>query len=171
MKIPMLIPIVLFSCNKKESVTQTHSNMDTVTQQISVEHSNVKDTLNKPVEIIQQNGRQGMMREMEGNKIIRTADANMIPFNIGEEFTADDQEFILKIKNFERENISGAITPEKGEMNIRFNQIKLPSGETEGPFGREMIFKTKEKGEIWLIIGKNNMASGETKGKFSVSIR
>ena len=62
----MLIPIVLFSCNKKESVTQTHSNMDTVTQQISAEHSNVKDTLNKPVEIIQQNGRQGMMREMEG---------------------------------------------------------------------------------------------------------
>jgi len=56
-------------------------------------------------------------------------------------------------------------------MNIRFNQIKLPSGETEGPFGREMLLKTKEKGEIWLIIGKSNMASGETKGKFSVSIR
>ena len=167
----MLIPIVLFSCNKKESVTQTHSNMDTVTQQISVEHSNVKDTLENPVEIIQQSGRQGMMRETEGNKIIRSADANQIPFNIGEEFTEDDQQFILKIKNFDRQNISGEITSENAGMNIRFNQIKLPGGETYGPFGRGMIFKTKEQGEIWLLIGKSNMASGEAKGKFSVSIR
>ena len=171
MKILMLIPIILFSCNKQESVTEIQSKSDTLSQQISIENSSMKDSVDTRIETVQQNGRQGMMREVEGNKIIRIADASQIPFSIGEEFTEENQQFILKIRNFERENISGEISPEKAGMNIRFNQIKLPGGETEGPFGRALVFKTKEKGEIWLIIGKSNMASGETKGKFSVNIQ
>lgn len=43
-------------------------------------------------------GRRGAMRTVEGNKIIRTVDASQLPFTIGEEFTDENQQFILVIK-------------------------------------------------------------------------
>ena len=88
-----------------------------------------------------------------------------------DEFTSDVSELIIKIPDFDRQNISGEIVPENPKMNIRFNQIKLPNGDFEGPFSRGMMFKSRENGEIWLIIGKSNMASGIASGKFSVFVR
>lgn len=164
-KLILLIPILLLSCNKSESVNEAISSADNL-QQTSVLKDSAKEVINEiPV------GRQGMMREVEVNKIIRTADAQQIPFSIGEEFTEEDQQFIVKIKNFKQKTISGEVTPENAEMNIRFNQIKLPDGTFDGPFGRQISYTAKNDGELWLIIGKSNMASGETKGKFSVSIK
>ncbi|UFK98814.1 hypothetical protein [Kaistella faecalis] len=163
-KLIMLIPILLFSCNKTESVKISTSKADTVAPNPISEDDSAKV-------IGTAGGRQGMMREVEGNKIIRTADAQQIPFSIGEEFTKEDQQFILKIKNFKGQNITGEITPEKPEMNIRFNQIKLPDGSFDGPFGRQINYAIKGGGELWLIIGQSNMASGDVKGNFSVEIR
>ncbi|MCP2036923.1 hypothetical protein [Chryseobacterium sp. HSC-36S06] len=163
-KLILLIPIFLLSCNKTESVKMSASTADTVAQNPKLENdtANVAETAA---------GRQGMMREVDGNKIIRTADAQQIPFSIGEEFTEEDQQFILKIKNFKGQNITGEIMPEKPDMNIRFNQIKLPNGSFDGPFGRQINYAVKGGGELWLIIGKSNMASGDVKGNFSVNIR
>lgn len=164
-KLLLLAPILLWSCNKSDSVKESASSVDT-RQQRPVERDSATEVI-KEVPM----GRQGMMREVEGNKIIRTVDAQQIPFNIGEEFTEEDQQFIVKIKNFRQKTISGEVTPENAEMNIRFNQIKLPDGTFDGPFGRQISYTAKNDGELWLIIGKSNMASGETKGKFSVSIK
>ena len=164
-KLILLVAIVLWSCNKTESVGESTSKTDPLFEKTVVE-----DTL-KEIQTEIPAGRKGMMREVEGNKIIRTADAQQIPFNIGEEFTEEDQQFIVKIKNFKQKTISGEVTPENAEMNIRFNQIKLPDGTFDGLFGRQISYTAKNDGELWLIIGKRNMASGETKGKFSVSIK
>jgi len=164
-KLILLVPILLWSCNKTETVGETTSKTDPLSEKTVVE-----DTL-KEIQTEIPAGRQGMLRKVEGNKIIRTSDAQQIPFNIGEEFTEDDQQFIVKIKNFRQKTISGEVTPENAEMNIRFNQIKLPDGTFDGPFGRQISYTAKNDGELWLIIGKSNMASGETKGKFSVSIK
>ena len=41
--------------------------------------------------------RRGALRTVEGNKIIRTVDASQLPFTIGEEFTNENQQFILRI--------------------------------------------------------------------------
>ena len=164
-KLILLVPIILWSCNKTETVGESTSKTDPLFEKTVVE-----DTL-KEIQTEIPAGRQGMLREVEGNKIIRTADAQQIPFSIGEEFTEEDQQFIVKIKNFRQKTISGEITPENAEMNIRFNQIKLSDGTFDGPFGRQISYTAKNDGELWLIIGKSNMASGETKGKFSVSIK
>ena len=51
-------------------------------------------------------GRRGAMRTVEGNKIIRTVDASQLPFTIGEEFTDENQQFILVIKNFNKPTLS-----------------------------------------------------------------
>lgn len=164
-KLILLVAIVLWSCNKTESVGELTSKTDPLFEKTVVE-----DTL-KEIQTEIPAGRKGMLREVEGNKIIRTADAQQIPFSIGEEFTEDNQQFILKIKNFNGQNITGEITPEKSVMNIRFNQIRLPDGTYGGPFGRQISYAVKDNGEVWLIIGRSNMASGETKGRFSVNIR
>ena len=95
----------------------------------------------------------------------------MIPLTISDEFTTDQQTFILKIKNFEGKSIVGKITPSNSNMNIRFNQIKLANGDFDGPFGLELSAVVSKPGEVWLIIGKSLKASGEAKGKFTVNVK
>lgn len=169
----LLLALTLISCDKKESVDSTQTITDSVLTN-SVDDSSTSNISDKGVVLIDTTHVETnaeTFRIVENGKIIKTINGDMIPLTLSDEFTENQQQYILKIKNFTRQNISGDITPENSEMNIRFNQIRLPNGDFEGPFGRGMMFKTRENGEIWLIIGKSNMASGETKGRFSVSIR
>lgn len=174
-KLLFIIPLVIFSCKKESAISETASkdsleNVEKV-QKISKDSIAKRDSAINNSPITKEVLRTGVMREVEGNKIIRIADAEQLPFNIGEEFTGDNQEFILKIKNFAKDNISASIKPENSDMNIRINQIKLPNGDYDGPFGREISnYEVPQKGEVWLLVGKSNMASGETKGNFTVSV-
>ena len=64
-----------------------------------------------------QQGRRGAFRTVEGNKIIRTFDASQIPFTIGEEFTDENQQFVILIKNVTQPTLSAKInTVEKIEI-------------------------------------------------------
>jgi hypothetical protein len=110
-------------------------------------------------------------RVIDGDSIIKTINGDMLPLTISDEFTTDQQKFILKIKNFKGNKIVGKVTSTKADMNIRFNQIKFANGEFDGPFGQELSEKIEKTGEIWLIIGRNLMASGNLKGKFTVSLK
>ena len=115
-------------------------------------------------------GRRGAMRTVEGNKIIRTVDASQLPFTIGEEFTDENQQFILVIKNFNRPTLSAKInTVEKGR-NLRINQIILPDGSADGPFSREMKYAKKQSGTYKIVFGKNLMVEGKLKGNISVTV-
>ncbi|MEC5157658.1 hypothetical protein [Chryseobacterium sp. MP_3.2] len=174
-KILLILPLLIISCTKKDSVTKTTENQDSLkaSDQIVVEN------LVEPVEqgVIKLNENPTLkevsktFRVLEGNKIVKTLNGDMIPLKITEEFTADQSELILKIKNFSGKKINGQINPSNPQMNIRFNQIKLPNGTLDGPFSRDLVYDIKESGEIWLMIGKNNMASGETTGKFNVTLK
>jgi len=176
-KLLFIIPLALISCKKETSVSNLEIQEDSViTEQIipkpksltKSEKDSVINNAPKTKEIL----RRGVMREIEGNKIFRIADAEQLPFSIGEEFTQDGQQFILKIQNFEKEQISVTVKPQNETQNIRINQIKLPNGDFDGPFSREIKnYEISQKGEIWLIIGKSNMASGEMKGNFTVSVQ
>lgn len=169
-KFLLLLPFIVFSCNKKN-----------VSSEIAVENAlpqkthqtikkDTKDSV-KSIDTLVRKNNPDITRMVEGSKIIRMINGNQIPISVDDEFTNDDQQLIIKIKDFNRKNISGEIVPQNPKMNIRFNQIKLADGNYDGPFGRELIYETKEKGEVWLLIGKSNMASGKAKGKFSISIR
>ena len=115
-------------------------------------------------------GRRGAMRTVEGNKIIRTVDASQLPFTIGEEFTDENQQFILVIKNFNKPTLSAKInTVEKGR-NLRINQIILPDGSADGPFSREMKYTKKQSGTYKIVFGKNLMAEGKLAGNISVTV-
>lgn len=174
-KIVVLIPVILFSCNKKEAVSQNTASADSVmvSDQIVVQNK-MDSAANGMVSIDENNAAKDSFetsRVVEANKIVKTINGEMLPIEIEDEFTENDQQMIIKIKNFTGKNIDGKIDPTNPKMNIRFNQIKLPMGDYDGPFGRDIHYDIKEKGEIWLIIAKSNMASGDVTGKFTVSLQ
>lgn len=177
----ILIPLIMLSCKKEAAITENQIQTDSATvvaeavpeaNAESIAVTEMKDSVVNNAPATKEVLRRGVMREVVGNKIIRIADAEQLPFSIGEEFDKDGQEFILKIQNFANDKISASVKPQYDVQNIRINQIKLPNGEMDGPFGRELNnYEVPQKGEVWLIIGRSNMASGETKGNFTVNVQ
>lgn len=176
-KFLVLIPLLIVSC-KKESASVETQDKDSVIMSEQLDSApktdsaaiKMKDSVINNAPKTKEVLKTGVMRTVKDGKITRTVDAEQFPLTLGEEFTTDGQEFILKIINFNKSKIQAKISTNEKDFNIRFNQIKLPNGDFDGPFGREITYDVKDKGEVWLIIGKSNMASGNTKGSFTVSV-
>lgn len=172
-----LIPLIIISC-KKDPEVETVENKDSIVVQeqpgagekLDSAAVRMKDSIINNAPKTKEVLKTGVMRSVKEGQIVRTVDAGQFPITLGEEFTKDDQEFILKITDFNKPSIKAKINTKLKDFNIRFNQIKLPNGDYDGPFGRDITYDVKDKGEVWLIIGKSNMASGNTKGSFTVSV-
>ncbi len=174
-KLLFLIPLIILSCKKEAAINERASAEDSVKSETEIKRKIDSAAIIDSIITNSPHGKkvlkEGVMRDDKGNEIVRETHASVLPFNIGDEFTKENQALILKIKDFENSKISASVNPKNKEMNIRINQIKLPNGEYDGPFGKEIKnYSIHEKGEVWLIIGKSNMASGETKGSFTVSV-
>jgi hypothetical protein len=55
--------------------------------------------------------------------------------------------------------------------NVRINQIFMPDGKADGPFGRELSKTIPADGDCKIIISENMMQGEEWKGKFTLSLR
>lgn len=155
----LLVPILGIACCSNNGVSQTENKPITTKTEIT----EIKNP--EP-----QQGRMGAFRTVEGNKIIRTVDASQLPFTIGEEFTNENQQFVIVIKNVTKPTISAKInTVEKGR-NLRINQIVMPDNSTDGPFSKEMKFSKKKNGTYKIVIGKNLMTEGKLTGNISVTV-
>lgn len=173
----LLIPILILSCKKEAKMTTVQDKDSTVVTEmpdsaVKTDSALLKnnDSVINETPATPENSRKGAVREEKDGQIIRTMDTPGQSFTLSEEFTKDNQELVMKLRNFEKSKLKATITTNQKDFNIRFNQIRLPNGDYDGPFGREITYKIPEKGEVWLIIGKSNMASGNTKGKFTVSV-
>lgn len=173
----LLIPLIIISCKKDPAVTDVSQKDSTIVTEMpdsAYKADSIalvkKDSIINNAPATKEVLRKGVMRSEKEGQIVRTADASQLPFTLGEEFKNDDQELVLKLTHFGQSNIKAKISTKEKDFNIRFNQIRLPNGNYDGPFGREISYEIPEKGEVWLIIGKSNMASGNTKGHFTVSI-
>ncbi|MCY1660092.1 hypothetical protein [Chryseobacterium sp. SL1] len=173
----LLIPLLIVSCQKESAPAETQkidsvivSEQSDTAPKMDSAAVKMKDSVINNAPKTKEVLKTGVMRSVKDGKITRTVDAEQFPLTLGEEFTKDGQEFILKIINFDQSKIKAKISTNEKDFNIRFNQIKLPNGDYDGPFGREITYDVKGKGEVWLMIGKSNMASGNTKGSFTVSI-
>lgn len=176
-KLFLLIPLLIVSCKKESSVTETQNtdSVAAVQQPAALEKTDsadvrMKDSIINNAPKTKEVLRTGVMREVKNGQIIRMVDGEHLPVTLGEEFTNENEELVLKITDFKNPEIKAEISTKEKDFNIRFNQIKLPNDDYDGPFGRDLTYDLKEKGEVWLIIGKSNMASGNTKGSFTVSI-
>lgn len=160
---------LLISCAKEKFEHNSVSNVSD--SLLKAKQASQKDKLVKSSKFETALNKIDSTRITDGQKIIKTISADLLPVTLSDEFTNDNQEYFIKIKDFKAQNISGIIIPDNPAMNIRFNQIRLANGEFDGPFGRDITYQIKQKGEIWLIIGKSNMASGTANGKFKVLLK
>jgi len=175
-KLLLLLPLIIVACKEDKLTTKTSSedslqitedSMDTkVIDSVALRDSLINNAP-KTKEVL----KNGVMRSNEDGKIVRELDASMLPIKVGEEFSSDNQRLILNITNFSGKQINVKVNPEKPAMNIRVNQIILPNGEQDGPFGKEVQnYQVSEKGKVQIIIAKSTMASGDSKGHFTVNI-
>lgn len=171
-----MLPIVAVSCNKQnESVRESTRSTDSVTMQeqtqvqTTADSAAIKDSIINNAPATKEVLRTGVMRDVTANTITREADAEQLPFSIGEEFTEQGQRFVLKIKNLKPGQITATVTPADESQNIRIEQIQLPDGSMDGPFSSKMTKKLPEGGEVSLIIG-SDMASETGKGRFTVHV-
>lgn len=164
--------MVLLSCKKEVSNIEIKTIDSTISKEkpenkvdsvITKEDAKIPDT----VVAVDNNT---ITAEEKGRVLVKTIEGNRFPMVIQEEFTKDHDKLILKISNYSKPQLKAKIITKQNDFNIKFNQIKLPDGMMDGPFGREITYDISEKGEVWLIIGKNNMADGKITGAFSVNI-
>lgn len=66
--------------------------------------------------------------------------------------------------------ITAKLVPLDKDLNIRFSQIILPDGTSDGPFGQELKYTLKQKGMHRFIVGSNLMADGKRKGDFEIKL-
>lgn len=170
-KLILLIPLLLIGC-KKDSTTLNMQSQDSTKVEIKPISQNQKinqDSLIANSPVVEKVLDEGVNRDVDKNEIIRTADGSMLPFTIGDQFTKDNQKFILKLKNISNSKLKITIET-RDPMNIRINQIKKPDGTFDGPFGQTLNLETPQKGEYWIILGKSLMAEGTGKGHFSLKV-
>ncbi|MDF2383899.1 hypothetical protein JMG10_20640 [Nostoc ellipsosporum NOK] len=56
-----------------------------------------------------------------------------------------------------------ALTP---GLNLRFNQLFMPDGSSDGPFGNTLTYRMEKTGTYRLVLGPNLMAEGQTTGDY-----
>jgi hypothetical protein len=171
-KLLFIIPVLLFSCKKEVKSTEikTYDSVSVKEKSENKADSTVKKEDAKSADTISEANNTITAEEKKGRVIMKTVEGNNFPIQIQEEFTKDYDKLILKISNYSKPQLKAKISTKQNDFNIRINQIKLPDGKMDGPFGREITYDIPEKGEVWLIIGKNNMADGAITGAFSVKI-
>lgn len=172
-KLLFLLPFLIFSC-KKDAQIENQANLDSMMVKAPVENkidsSAIKDSMIANSTAVEKVLDEGVNRKLDENEIIRTADGSMLPFKIGDEFKNEDQKFILKLKNVDKKQLKISIDAKK-EMNIRIDQIKMPDGSFDGPFGKTIDYKTDQKGEYWIILGKSQMEGSSQKGHFVLKVK
>ena len=62
------------------------------------------------------------------------------------------------------------LTPEDSIANVRINQIFMPNGKADGPFGRKLEQQIKQYGNYKIIIAENLMQGEEWKGNFRLTV-
>ena len=171
-KLILLIPILLIACKKDNTSTLNNDNADStlvVNKKTSDKMPVNQDSLVANSAAVEKVLDEGVNRNVEKNEIVRTADASMFPFTIGDQFTEDNQKFVLKIKNISKSKMKISVES-RSPMNIRIMQVKKPDGSFDGPWGRTLNLDTPQKGEYWIMLGKNLMADGTGTGHFSIKV-
>ena len=171
-KLLFILPFLIFSC-KKDAQIENQANLDSMMVKAPVENevdsAAIKDSMIANSTAVEKVLDEGVNRELDENEIIRTADGSMLPFTIGDEFKNEDQKFILKLKNVDQNQVKISLDSKK-QMNIRVNQIRMPDGSFDGPFGKTVAFKSVQKGEYWIILGKSQMEGSSQKGHFVLKV-
>ncbi len=67
-------------------------------------------------------------------------------------------------------HLSATVQPVKGNGNVRFNQLWLPDGSSDGPFGKKLEYDLHGSGLYQLYIGASKMAENPYIGNFTLTV-
>lgn len=103
--------------------------------------------------------------------IIASVTQGSIPDSIVLQVDHIFQRIHVVVKNISNDSLVASLNAPGKERNVRINQIIMPDGSMDGPFGHEIHYRTRQKGTYTLIIGKDNMADGQVEGPVTVYVR
>ncbi|MDR6763685.1 hypothetical protein J2Y38_003909 [Flavobacterium sp. 2755] len=148
-----LLSILLFSCQQKQTKTDSVSSSDSIV---------AKDSI-----IVKENK---VENEQIGDTIFMNF-KNEKDFYVAEgSLDSIHSRVYVKFKNEDLGELNGKITPAGGKGNIRFNQIISPDKSSDGPFGIDLKTNLEQKGNYVLVIGHSQMADNPFYGKFTVQL-
>ncbi|WP_270086968.1 hypothetical protein [Sphingobacterium sp. SYP-B4668] len=55
--------------------------------------------------------------------------------------------------------------------NIRINNIIMPDNQTDGPFGRQMVYPLQQRGRYRIVVGESQMQGDAFEGDYRISIQ
>ncbi|MET0394315.1 MAG: hypothetical protein ABW019_14310 [Chitinophagaceae bacterium] len=67
--------------------------------------------------------------------------------------------------------LTAFLIPANQPANIRFNQLFLPDGSSDGPFGQKLEYQLPQKGIYKLYIGSSLMANDAYSGDFLLRVK
>lgn len=67
--------------------------------------------------------------------------------------------------------LTASIATDTVTSNIRFNQIFMPDGQSDGPFGKVLNYKLDKKGVYKIYIGSSLMAGNPFTGDFALKVK
>ena len=170
----LFLMLILFSCKKKTENLSQFNHSDSVGKKTEfIQKADSSTTLLYPDSTnLKMKSQSEIDRKMVGDTIYTRFDASALPVEFEERFSNSHQQLFVVLQNFTGKEISGEIFPQNQLMNIRFNQIRTPDGNWDGPFGRTLEnYAIPSHGIVLLRIGKSNMASGNASGKFSIKLQ
>lgn len=142
-----LIPVLFFSCQKKENSSAAVEPVTPIAkQEVKKENTQSGDTI---------------AMDFPDEKNIFTAEGTLDSLN---------SRVYLKFNNEDSSELKAAIIPDLGKGNIRFNQIIFPDKSSDGPFGMDLQMPINQKGNYILVIGHSQMADNPYYGKFKVQL-
>ena len=81
------------------------------------------------------------------------------------------EEQTFSFRNNSAKQVEIEIIPENDSANLRINQIILPNGESDGQFGRKLLYDLKEKGLYQIKIGESLMQGEPFEGKYTLKLQ
>ena len=81
------------------------------------------------------------------------------------------QKLVFVLNSDTAKKIQLKITPQDTLANLRISQIFDSKGNSDGPFGREVVFPVAEKGEHFVIVSESQMQGDPWGGRFSLEAK
>jgi len=148
-----ILTALLASCGNGAGTNQAHSNSGKQPKPTTI-HQSISIT-----------------KSTDDSLIVATVKAGSIPDSIAINIDHDFQRVNLVIKAVDdMDSLLATLHAAGSQRNVRINQLVMPDGTMDGPFGHELHYRTSQNGNYTLKIGKDNMADGTLHGPAVIRI-
>jgi hypothetical protein len=108
-------------------------------------------------------------KNQQGETVITLEkDSNFVVINDTLNGLSDKKTYVIEAQD--GQTFIAKITTPSDTANIRINQIISPSGEADGPFGKDITYPIAETGAWKIILGGSLMQGDDYKGSYKLTL-